>query len=378
MKKNARKITSLLLAALCTGSMLLCACDKATEESETTVTTTAATTKETTETTESTAETTRNGMINTPYKKITLDGVKENHFVSTDYCYIESEKYVLLIDKDIDLPGDFAVVMDAIVDELEKQLGVSYAPVERDYPHVTDNSIYYNGFNPWKDWYVGEKIPVFIMCDRQPEGWISCATADDLTLVEYELFSEDVWNSIPDFRDNPWRKTDYVDYSVIAHEMTHVITGRNCNMSKIMTEGLADYMAVSVINALADKYPSIAEVKAKKTFYDNTVPEAVNASNAEAIFVSDYKDVSHADRGAEYTYGQYLFEYLHEQAGDDFFKKICTKLNTSAGFVYRYDEYNEEQMQKIAGIIKDLYGDDVFTKFGDWCVKNNHLQDTNN
>ena len=170
MKKNARKLTSLLLAALCTGSMLLCACDKATEESETTVTTTAATTKETTETTESTAETTRNGMINTPYKKITLDGVKENHFVSTDYCYIESEKYVLLIDKDIDLPGDFAVVMDAIVDELEKQLGVSYAPVERDYPHVTDNSIYYNGFNPWKDWYVGEKIPVFIMCDRQPEG----------------------------------------------------------------------------------------------------------------------------------------------------------------------------------------------------------------
>ena len=242
MKKNARKITSLLLAVLCTGSMLLCACDKATEESETTVTTTAATTKETTETTESTAETTRNGMINTPYKKITLDGVKENHFVSTDYCYIESEKYVLLIDKDIDLPGDFAVVMDAIVDELEKQLGVSYAPVERDYPHVTDNSIYYNGFNPWKDWYVGEKIPVFIMCDRQPEGWISCASADDLTLVEYELFSEDVWNSIPDFRDNPWRKTDYVDYSVIAHEMTHVITGRNCNMSKIMTEGLEDFL----------------------------------------------------------------------------------------------------------------------------------------
>ena len=32
----------------------------------------------------------------------------------------------------------------------------------------------------------------------------------------------------------------------------------------------------------------------------------------------------------------------------------------------------------MTGIIKDLYGDDVFTKFGDWCVKNNHLQDTNN
>ena len=376
MKKLARKLTSLLLAALCSGSILLCACNKAEQTSDTSdeagfVPPSAAST----ETSEITAATTLNNADTTFYEKVTLDGVNEHHYISTNYCYLESEKYVLLIDKDIELPGDFAVIMDAIIDEIENQLGVSAMPEDMEYPPVSDLSIYYNGFNPWKDWNIGSKIPIFIMCDRQPEGWISCATAYDVTIVSYGLFSDELWNSIPEFRDNPWRRGDYLDYTEMIHEVTHAITQRNCNMSKIMTEGIANYMEVAVVDALADKYPPIAEIKAKKDLFDYDVPEAVNASNAEAVFVSDYSDVSHADRGAEYTYGKYLFEYLHEQKGTEFFKAINEKLR-AADIDYRYDEYDEAAMQKYAGVIKEIYGDDVFTKFGDWCVKNNHLQKT--
>jgi len=371
MKKTVRKMSSMLLAALCAGSMLLCACDKAEETTETTIWE-APTAVETT--TEAPIETSlRNGKDYTHYEQITLDGVKENYYISTDYCYLESEKYVLLIDKDLKIPGDYAVVLDAIIGELENQLGMSATPENRDYPNVCNSSGYYNGFNPWKDWNVGSKIPIFLVCDREPKGWISCATEDDVVIVSYDMFSDELWNSIPEFRDNPWRRDGYLDYTEIIHELTHVITQRNVPMSKIMTEGIAEYMAISVLNALADKYPSLAEVKAKKTFYDNNVPEAVNSANAEAIFISDYKDVSHADRGAEYTFGQYLFMYLHEQGGDDFFKKIADKLIES-GINYRHDQYDEASMQKIAGIIKELYGDDVFEKFGVWCVNNMHLQ----
>ena len=71
-----------------------------------------------------------------PYEEIKLDGVKEHHFVSDDYCYIESEKYVLFLDKDVDLPGDFVTNVDAIVDEIERQLQVSCMPEDYEYSGV--------------------------------------------------------------------------------------------------------------------------------------------------------------------------------------------------------------------------------------------------
>lgn len=61
------------------------------------------------------------GPDNTPYEKLTLDGVSDHYIVTTDYCFIESEKYVLLLDKDDKIPGDFVIVLDAIIDELESQ-----------------------------------------------------------------------------------------------------------------------------------------------------------------------------------------------------------------------------------------------------------------
>ena len=61
----------------------------------------------------------------TPYKKITLDGVKDHHFIADDFCYIESEKCFIFLDKDIDLPGDFVVNVEAIITEIENQLGIS-------------------------------------------------------------------------------------------------------------------------------------------------------------------------------------------------------------------------------------------------------------
>ena len=82
-----------------------------------------------------------------PYEEVKLDGIEEHHFVSTDYCYLESEKYVLFIDKGIDLPGDFQVNVDAIIDELEKELGLSSCPDTYEYCDcMIDISIYFDGY----------------------------------------------------------------------------------------------------------------------------------------------------------------------------------------------------------------------------------------
>ena len=311
-----------------------------------------------------------------PYEEIKLDGVKEHHFVSDDYCYIESEKYVLFLDKDVDIPGDFVTNMDAIVDEIERQLQVSCMPEDYEYCGVTDNTSYY-GMNPWEDWDIRPKMSIFIMTDEDAEGLISCASGDDLVIADYAMYSEDVWNSNPEYYASDFRiRFDYVDYYAIAHEMTHTITLRQIHMTDILTEGIADYMSREVVNALAPNYPSIGEnkEKAEQYLYDAVIPEKVNADNAERIFINDYQDIDHANRGAEYVTGRYLCQFLDETYGDDFFLKYKEQIDAD-GIDYGYDECTEEVRINYANAMKEVFGDDVFTKFGNWCVENHALQE---
>ena len=41
---------------------------------------------------------------------------------------------------------------------------------------------------------------------------------------------------------------------------------------------------------------------------------------------------------------------------------------------YSYGNYSEAKTRKYAAAIKETFGDDVFTKFGNWCVANDMLQ----
>lgn len=401
-----RKIVSVLsfltVAAMISGQALICGCSskKETKEetsaSETTssmdtssnqeeTTSAPETTSVATELTTTLSETTdagletgetapsENGKDSTPYKEITLDGVKEHHFIADDYCYIESDKFVLFLEKDIEIPGDFVVNVDAIIDELEKELGVSYAPDSYDYAHVIDMRSHY-GENPWKGWDIGSKIPVFLYVDRKDEGLISCATGNFAVFVFYEMFTDELWNSVPSFKDNDWRRTDYIDYSTIAHELTHTITSRYVEMSSIMTEGIADYMGMTVIDTLADSYPSIKEVKKKRYLFDYSVPESVNENNAERIFIEDYSAIEHADRGAEYAYGRYLCQFLKSKYGNDFYLQYKNAI-VEKKLTYSYGTYDETIMTKYAEALKDTFGEDVFKEFGKWCVSKNYLQE---
>lgn len=373
MKKNKglKKPVSLALALACCTGMFLSACGKAPEE----------TTEETAwsapefSTTETEPAVSKNPKDISQYKAVELDGVKEHSVTTTDFCYVETDKFIVLMDRDITIPGDFAVNIEQILNEIESQLGISSMPDT--YPEcvVNNNSIYYGtGFNPWDGWEIGKKIPIFLVVDREPKGYISAADASEALFCEYELFSDELWNSIPALSGDPSRRNDYIDYSVFAHELTHTVTLRNCNMSNSMTEGIADYMAYSVIKALADKNPDMAKVLKKKNWDEGPMPDPVNANNAESIFVDDFHTLDMADRGPEYYYGKRLWQFLIEVYDKDAFSKVCAKLQAEQ-FTYIYHEaYSEDETKKCAGYLKELFGDDVFTKFGSWCVKNNYLQ----
>ena len=390
MKKliETKKISALILASLLAGSMLLCSCNSnagaTTEPAEAiTETTTEATEATTTAPRWETTAATQNPKETTPYQKITLDGSPESTFVSTDFCYIESEKYVLLLDRDIKLPGDFVVNVDAIIDEIEKQLGVSYAPDTFKYDTIMDWSSYYdkkdekgNVINPWQDWDIGSKIPIFLVVDRDDIGLISCADNAFTIIRDNAMFSDELWDSIPSYKDNAWRRGTGVDYGTITHELTHTIAWRNCDQTDILSEGLAQYMEFSVLNALSADHPTLIKYQEDRSFDEGYMPERVNEKTAERIFVDDYHSLSHANRGAEYDYGQRFWQYLFGNYGDDCFVKFKNKVGVNK-MKYNSAEYNEDTVKEFAGIFKELYGDDIFSKFGTWCVKNKYLQKTN-
>lgn len=389
--KKTKKLSTLILAVSVIGSVLLCSCNTTTADQTTTETTEETTTTTTTEATEATTTEPRweteapeeNPKDTTPYEKITLDGDKKNTFVSTDFCYIESEKYVLLLDRDIKLPGDFVTNVDAIINEIERELGVSACPSDLDYYTVSDMSVYYdkkdedgNIINPWDDWDIGAKIPIFLVTDREDKARISCASYDFTVICDYALFSDELWNSIPSYKNNGWRRSKYVDYSSIAHELTHTITLRHCDQTNILCEGIAQYMGKKIVDKLAKDYPSINECKKGYNWDESNIPQKVNAKNAEKIFIGDYHSLSHAQRGAEYYFGHHFWQYLFENYGDDAFVKYNNMMHMKK-IEYNQSSYDEDTVKEIAGIFKELYGDDVFSKFGKWCVKKNYLQNKN-
>lgn len=383
--KRIKAISILLMASMFAGNMLLCSCSKPAETSdtsadETTTTAATATTAATTteETTEEITEPTNfipDSSFTTNYEEITLDGDPDSVFVSTDYCYLESDKYFLLIEPGIKLPGDYADNLDAIIDEIEKELGMELCTPDYEYSHgIIDNSVYYDGFNPWDNWSLGTKLPIFLIADETDEGLISCGDSEFAFFVEYELFSDEIWNSCPSYYENTdWRRLDYIDYTTAAHELTHSITGRNGKMSKIVTEGIAEYMGRSVIEALASDHPSIGITYERHYRYDNGVPEPVNADNAESIFLDDYQEIDAAGRGAEYVYGRYFWQFLFENYGSDAYFKY-NEMVKSYHIEGWYGYYEEGANQKFTDAAKAVFGDDVFEEFGDWCVENDALQ----
>jgi len=371
------KIPSLCLATLIAGSALLSACNIAPEGNTTT------TTEEVTTTTIKTSEMTWDTQVNpkntTTYEKIELDGNPDHYFTVYDYSYVESDKYILLLEKDVRLPGDFVVTLDAIVNEIEKQMGISANPVKyTDSVVPEDMNWHYGDKNPWEGWIIDTKIPIFVCADYTDEDIGCIGNQDYVRICLYDLMTKEALEALPRYKKKITTKLGYVDYVEITEILARHIAFRNYGffMPGIISEGIGNYMSYTVVDALAEQHANIKTAKKKKYRYDAPISEVVNAKNAEEVFATDYTyDEYVGSDGNIYTdyavtysqevYGRYFCRFLKEEYGDDFYKRLNDGLN----------EYGESR--NYVWIVKNTFGDDVFTKFGDWCVKHKALQKKN-
>jgi len=298
--------------------------------------------------------------------RLVLSGRREDIVTTTEYCYIKGDGYVILLDKDIKLHGDFENIVANAINEIRKQTGLltdNWDPNKRDvfpYKFITEDG------DCWDAIPDNGEIFINMVVDREAVGYISSAGQSYVRITEYDFYGDDLWNSVPDYRDNPWRRNEQEpDYGVLFHELTHAITLRtltSCEMGKIVTEGIADYIEKRV----DDEFRKSIEgyVPSYNATYDQT-KLAITPENAEELFIHDYCDLSHADRGAEYDFGKYLFTFLEDEYGSDYFVKICKELQGTGGDD-RWREATEQERINRADAFKKIFGDDVFVKFGKW------------
>ena len=301
------------------------------------------------------------------YNKIELSGNRDDHVITDKLCYLRSDKYVMFFEPDLDLPGDLKKNLDLVVDTIEDVVGLPFnAPNFQGIPNTFANF----ESNPWEGIELNGRIYIYVLVDREDKGLISGGHAEGAEICINELFTEELWNSVPSYRDNAWRRSNFIDYYTFAHELTHVLTGRYATMTSIMTEGCADYVAESVMERLKDTSADFKKsYEYMKENFSYQTREALTKDNAEDIFIDDFSDLTHAERGSEYALGRMICKYLSESYGEAFLRDYMDAVKDLAER-FDYKNMSQNQREKYAKKFKYLFGDDAFVNFAEWYEKN--------
>ncbi|MCR5531018.1 MAG: InlB B-repeat-containing protein [Lachnospiraceae bacterium] len=308
---------------------------------------------------------------NSGLNKLTLSGNPEDRFITDKYYYMEGEKFFLFLDKDLDLPGDFADNIAIIMDELEKEIGLLFDNVGELRP-VTSNDIVL--CDPWKAISVGKKLPIYVLVDRDKASYIPVSSSDGRYVVFYffELYSKEFVDSVPEYKNNPMLFEDHVQYEAMAHELTHALSGRfYAGITNTMSEGSAEYYCNLVMKNLSETKEAFKKsydsYEASKMYRIST---DVTSETAETVIAGDFSNVSFANRGPQYMLGRMLCEFLAESYGTNFFIDYLT-MAKEKGLTSEHNEENPiSQPKEHAKAMKELYGADVFARFGEWYQEN--------
>ncbi|MCR5458841.1 MAG: hypothetical protein K6F51_02980 [Acetatifactor sp.] len=298
--------------------------------------------------------------------KITLSGNRNDHLITKQYCYVEGEKFFLLLDKDLDIPGDLADNVALIMDELENLMGLSFLEPTND-----DAVILMGGLlgEPWQDLYFGMKVPIYIWCDRYNEGWISGATENGVNIYMNSLMASEYLVNLSG--------TSYCEYDLFAHELTHVLTLRHAWYSRITAEGIADYYAWKVMKVLADRtedfHDSLASVIDNYESIDDAYKEQllndISSENAENCFVLDYEDPINRIKKMHYAYGRIFYAYL-DRTYEKNLHLNYSKAMRKTGLADLYGTKTKNDMIQYVNVIKEVFGENVFIEFAAWYQEN--------
>ena len=299
--------------------------------------------------------------------EIELSGNRDDHVITDKFCYLSSDKCVMFFDKDLVLPGDLKKNVDLIMDTIEDVVGLPFNAEK--FTPITGNLTHFD-YDPWEGIELNKRVAIHFYVDRDDTGYVCYGDAENVTIYLYELFTDEVWNSVPSYKDNAWRRQDYIDYYAFAHELTHALTIRYATMSEIMTEGMADYVAMEVMERLKDTSEDFQKSLDHMYFnFEYRIAKDVTEDTIEEIFTDDLSELEYVNRTDKYTLGRMIGSYLSETYGESFLRDY---MDAVADLADRFDYCNmsRPQKEKFTQKFKQVFGDDVFVGFAEWYKKN--------
>lgn len=286
--------------------------------------------------------------------EITFSGVCEDSLFTDRYCYAVGDRFVLLMDKGVWVPGDIMVNIDLIMTTLEETTGLSF---DVDYPLGHDESLFqrYFSYDPWEGLDFGGKTAIYI-CN------VFGSSYTDHHAGRVYLASKSLCYNL--FGD--W----FYDYVAIVHELTHILTLRYTNLNRILTEGSAEYISRVVAGELSGVSEDFLKSYEFAMGVISHVEDEITPENAELVFSCDCRCLGINEGFIEcYHFGRDLCEYLDETFGNQFLRDYIYNV-MDAGINAKYGFFTEEDYVAFTALFKETFGDDVFVRFGEWYQEN--------
>ncbi|MCR5148006.1 MAG: Ig-like domain-containing protein [Eubacterium sp.] len=288
------------------------------------------------------------GDVKKPFK---VSGRAANHYVTMDYEYLESENLIVFLPKGMHFDGNVMVRLEGYMAQVENAMGLKRRVVDPPFYTMQVIKKDFYGTDAFEDVDpFCKKVHVYIDASEEMSPECNAGYQGDeynyLVIHEYDL---DVNNK------------DYF-FSTFMHEYAHYVHLTNySSVSTIITEGVGAYYE----EIAANKYMKLSDDKLYgERFYGYLILRgSVTASNAEQIFINDYRGA----RTDAYRYGCYFVKYLTDTYGRDKFFTFIKKATAELEKQQKADDSLEVLSgEDCAKLLKQNYSSNVFKDFAGW------------
>lgn len=275
-------------------------------------------------------------------KQLILSGNSEDVYVTEKPEYIETDNFILFLDKGITVKGNTIELIQNLYDKVEETTGLKF----NEKKYIDDKSSYEYTCHTYfyEDSFKGMRL--------MDEKIIICVV-DEKKAAPYNFIHEIIINPID-------LEIEEGEGYALVHEMIH--SAHLTNGSSFwtpLTEGYATYMTDMVIKNSKDLKFNFNSQN-NYSFYETEITK----ENAKSEFIRE-KD----DSFENYLYGYRFVTYLHEVYGENIFHEILKNgiKNPYDDEQYGIVDFDGEQTAKL--IIKTT-SENVFEDFAVWLKEN--------
>lgn len=277
---------------------------------------------------------------------ITLSGNRKDVTKITKNCYAESGRIRVFFCDGCEVYGDTLDYFNEVLINIEAFSGLTFMGGEYiDSPTLVGNEFVKDYYGKMYEGYDFDDGKLNILIVPESSAWpFSCQNVVVLNPIDLKFEAELSWAPV--------------------HEMAHSVQLTNSlDLGSILTEGYATLITNYIVS-----YTDLVNMGSETSLDYNYeyYPVILNKDTAESVFLAPKED-----GWDNYLYGYRLANYLNITKGQFAFNDLSKRAYEMFGPELPEGQLSSEQ---AAALLKDVYGKDFFTDFGDFFLWPSSIQ----